>query len=305
MKKEPTSLQARIESGKAILVVEVSPPTSGRSEPLRVAAKRYAGKIHALGISDNRRGAGMSALAASAIVAAEGVEPILHMATRDRNRLALVADALGAQALGIRNVLCTSGTHQTLGVCRAAKNVFDIDSIQLLDALSGIGTQDSVLGMGSFEGTDPFCLGAVAAPFADPPEMQMMRFAKKIAAGAKFLITQPVHDLERFHVWWDAVKQRGLHERAAILAGIRPLLDADEAQAYAASRPFPMVPGSIIERLSVSGDKSSQRQAGIRMALETIEQLSALGGIRGFAICEEGDGDAALEILEGAGLEVR
>jgi len=303
--KEQAGLEAGIESGGTVLVVEISPPKSGRPEPIRAAAQRYAGKIHALGIGDNRSGAGIAALAASAIVAAEGVEPILHMATRDRNRLALIADALGAQALGIRNVLCTSGTHQTLGICRSAKNVFDIDSIQLLDALSRIGTQDSVLGMGSFEETIPLYLGAVAAPFADPPELQMMRLAKKIAAGTKFLITQPVYDLERFRVWWEAVKQRGFHERAAILAGIRPLLDGGEARAYATARPLPLVPDAILERLSAAGDKSAQRQAGIKTAVETIEQLSALGGLRGFAICEEGDGDAALEIIEGAGLEVR
>lgn len=305
MMKEQAGLEAGIESGKPILVVEVSPPKSGAPEPIRAAAKRYAGKIHALSISDNRGGAGMAALAAAAIVAGEGVESILHMVTRDRNRLALVADALGAQALGIRNILCTSGTHQTLGICRPAKNVFDIDSIQLLEALSHVGTQDSVLGMGSFEGTIPLCLGAVAAPFADPPELQMMRLAKKIAAGAKFLITQPVNDFERFRSWWEAVKQRGLHEQAAILAGIRPLLDAEEAQAYAAARPLPLVSGAILERLSKVGSKSAQRQAGIKITLETIAQLSALDGIRGFSICEVGDGDTVLEIIDGAGLKGR
>src|SRR6202140_5549074 len=131
MALEKTELHKRIESGKPVLVAEMSPPRGGDPAPVRAAARQFAGKVHALGVSDNRDGVGMSATAPAALILAEGVEPILHMTTRDRNRIALVSDCLGAQAMGVRNLLCTSGTHQTLGPCRKAKNVFDIDSIQL------------------------------------------------------------------------------------------------------------------------------------------------------------------------------
>ncbi len=302
MTESITKLQAKIRSGKPLLVVEVVPPKSGDATPLRAAVQRYAGKVDAIGVSDNRHGVCMAALAAAGIVAAEGVEPILHMVTRDRNRIALLANCLGAQALGVRNILCTSGTHQTLGVCPPAKNVFDIDSIQLLDAVAHLGTGGSAVYPERFEGAGPFCLGAVAAPFADPPELQLMRLAKKVSAGANFVITQPVYDIERFRAWWAQVAQRGIHERVAVLACIEPLLEAGHANAFASSRPLPRVPQSLLDRLCSAGDQAAQRAAGIEIALETIEQLSALTGLRGFQICADDHSDAVIEIIERSGL---
>ena len=303
MSESLSTLEARIRSGAPILVVEISPPKGGDPAPLRATAKRFAGKVHAIGVSDNRHGVCMAALAAAGILAAEGADPILHIVTRDRNRLALIANGLGAQALGVRNILCTSGTHQTLGLCPPAKNVFDIDSIQLIETITHLG-RGSVVCREPFDGAGPFCVGAVAAPFADPPELQLMRLAKKVAAGAQFLITQPIYDLDRFRVWQDQVTRQGIHEQAAILAGIRPLLDVSAAKTYAASRPFPMVPQAVLDRLSASSDRVAQRAAGIEIALETIKQVSTLKGIRGFHIDAEGDEDAALEIITRSGLEI-
>lgn len=305
MTESETRFEAKIRTGEPLLVVEIVPPQGGDATPLRVQAQRYAGKVHALGVSDNRHGVCMAALAAAAIVAGEGVEPILHMVTRDRNRAALIANCLGAQALGIRNILCTSGTHQTLGVCRPAKSVFDIDSTHLIGTIARLGEDASVVGQERFEGAGPFCIGAVAAPFADPAELQLMRLAKKAAAGARFLITQPVYDMERFGTWWSQVTQRGLHEHVAILAGIQPLLDAEAATAYAASRPCPRVPVSLLERLAAAGGKTSQRAVGIEIAVDTIKRIAELAGIRGFEISAEGDDDAVLEIMQRAGLEAR
>ena len=176
-------------------------------------AKRFAGKVHALGISDNRDRVGMSALAAASLVAGQGVEPILHVTTRDRNRIALVSEVLGAQALGIRNILCTSGTHQTLGHFRAAKNVFDVDVIQLLQTCANLANDAALVGEEAIAGADGFCLGAVASPNADPLELQMIRLGKKVAAGAGFLVSQPVYDLERFDAWWDEVSRAGCTRR--------------------------------------------------------------------------------------------
>ena len=304
MSEKAAGLQARIDSGKPILLVEVEPPKSGDAAPLRATAKRFAGKVDAIGLSDNRHGVCMSALAAAGIVASEGLETILHIVTRDRNRMALLAECLGAQALGVRNIFCTSGTHQTLGVCRPAKNVYDIDSIQLIDALTRLA-EGSAVYPERFESVGPFCLGAVAAPFADPMEMQLIRLAKKLNAGARFLITQPVYDIERFRAWWEQIEKRGLHERAAILACIQPLCDAAGAAVFASSRPSPLVPRELLDALSSAGDTQAQREAGIGIALETIRQLSGLKGLRGFQICAEDDESAALEIIERAGLGVR
>lgn len=302
MSKPITSLQERIASGKSLLLAEVSPPRSADPAAVRAMSKRFAGKVHALGISDNRDRVSMEALAAATLVAAEGVEPILHVTTRDRNRIALVSEALGAQALGIRNMLCTSGSHQTLGRFRAAKNVYDIDSIQLLQTYAGLADGCKPLNEDRIEGAGPFCLGAVASPDADPLELQVSRLVKKTAAGATFLITQPIFDMARFDAWWNEVTRRGIHEKVAIVAGIQPLGQEDLSAAREGKRrPF-NVPGDLAERIAAKGDAASQRSAAIDVAVETIAAISSRKGLRGFAICGDGDSDAALTIIEKSGL---
>ncbi|MBN1866706.1 methylenetetrahydrofolate reductase [Candidatus Sumerlaeota bacterium] len=298
MPKEKTELQERIESGKSILIAEVAPPKGSDGDSVRAVAREFAGKVHALGMSDNRDGVRMSALAAAAIVAQQGVEPILHVATRDRNRVALVSDCLGAAALGVRNLLCTTGAHQTLGASRAARNVFDVDSVQLLQALAGLGADGSLVGESGLDGAGPYCLGGVAAPFADPAEMQVRRVAKKVRAGAQFLITQPVYDLERFEAWWKEVVRQGLHEKTAFVAGIRVPADAAQAAEYAAQRPDPRVPSRVLERLGSKSGAAAQRAEGIEIAIETIGRLKALSGLRGFEIRCDGAEDAVLEVME-------
>jgi methylenetetrahydrofolate reductase (NADPH) len=317
MSKPATSLQERIVSGNPLLLAEISPPRSADPAPLRETAKRYLGKVHALGISDNRDRLSMAALAAAALVAAEGIEPIMHVTTRDRNRIALVSEALGAQALGIRNVLCTSGSHQTLGQFRAAKNVYDVDSIQLLQTYARLAEDCAPLNESGIAGAGPFCLGGVASPDADPLELQVSRLLKKTAAGAAFLITQPVFDLERFDAWWKEVTRRGIHEKVAILAGVQPLgeahLSASGATAGLSSSAENTVgqanrgtrhriPTAVIERITAKKDRAARRAAAIEIALETIGKLSQHKGLRGFAICGDGDSDAAFEIVEKSGL---
>ncbi len=295
-----TRLQSRLEAGKPALIAQVSPPASGDAGQMRKLAQSFAGKVHALGVLDNNREIRMSALAAASLVAAEGVEPILHVATRDRNRIALASDRLGAAALGIRNVLCTTGTHQTLGDCRSARNVHDIDSVQLMQMYASAADGQAV-GNGA-GGVASFCVGGVAAPFADPIELQVSRLAKKVQAGAKFLATQPIFDLVRFTAWWQEVTRRGLDKKVAILAGIRVLTSAQEAAAYAQRRPLPRVPDSLLQRLAAKTNPDQQRQEGIQIACETIQTLRALKGLRGFDISSGDDCSAALAVIEAAGL---
>lgn len=298
MASEKSALQQRIESGKPLLIVESAPPKGSNPDAIIALVKKLSGKVHALGISDNRDGVCMAALAGAALAARAGIEPILHLVTRDRNRIALLSECLGAQALGIRNILCTTGTHQTLGPARAARNVFDIDSIQMLQALAGLGTDGSLVGEAGLNGSGPCCLGGVAAPFADPLELQISRVAKKIKAGAQFLITQPVYDLERFGAWWQEITRRGLQRQTAFVAGIRVLTDAAQAAAYAAQRPVPRIPAGMLERLAAKSGAAAQRAEGIAIAIETIERLKSLEGLRGFELRTDGDEDAVLEIIE-------
>ena len=301
MSTEKTALHQRIESGKPILTAEIAPPSSSDPDLVRSRVKQYAGKVHALGISDNREGTRMSALAAAALTVAEGVEPILHMVTRDRNRIALLSDCLGAGALGIHNILCTTGTHQTLGRFHNAKSVFDIDSIQLIQSGTRLAAGEPVVEEIRLNGTT-FCFGGVAAPFADPLELQIMRLEKKCEAGARFLITQPVYNLDRFGEWWNELTRSGIHERAAILAGIRILTNGEEAKTYARERPQPLVPQALLDRLGSKSNAEEQRAEGIAIAKETIERLSSFDGLRGFEICSADDDGAVLELIDKSGL---
>ncbi len=304
MTQQKTELEQRIESGKQILAAEIVPPRGADAGIVRAWAKLYAGKVHALGVSDNRSDVRMAALAAAALLAAEGIEPILHVVTRDRNRVALISECLGAQALGVRNLLCTTGTTLTFGAFANAKNVFDVDSIQLLQLVNELDVNGSSMGGEDIENGGPLCLGAVATPYADPMEMQVMRLAKKVTAGAKFIITPPVFDVERFMVWWDEVTQRSLGERVAILAGVQPLTSYQQAKSYAGRRPNPMIPRYILERLSSKTDEKAQWAEGITIAAETIERLAGVEGLRGFEIRGDGDNDAAIEVIEKSGLRV-
>jgi methylenetetrahydrofolate reductase (NADPH) len=304
MTAEKTNLHKRIESGKPMLLAEVSAPKGSDAASVRALAKRYAGRVHALGVSNNRDGVRMSALAAASLVASEGVEPILHVTTRDRNRIALASDCLGAAALGVRNLLCTTGTHQGLGTCRSAKNVFDIDSIQLLAMYNALEKDGSLVGERGFEGVGPLCLGCTASPYADPLEMQVIRLTKAVSAGARFVITQPVFDIGRFEQWWGEVARRGIHEKAAIIAGIQPLADAESAKAYADKRPRPMIPDAVLQRLAGRSDTQAQRSEGIQIAIETVQRLSGLKGLRGFEVRGDGEPDLAVEFIEKSGLGV-
>jgi methylenetetrahydrofolate reductase (NADPH) len=158
------------------------------------------------------------------------------------------------------------------------------------------------LGESGLEGAGPFCLGAVASPDADPRDLQLARLAKKIQAGAKFLVTQPVYDLERFEAWWKEVTRRGLPEQAAILAGIQPLSDGPFAHSQAGPRPRPGIPDALAGRVASRSDPGARRAAAIEIALETIRRLSNLPGMRGFCISADGDPEAALQIIEKSGL---
>jgi methylenetetrahydrofolate reductase (NADPH) len=299
----PTNgIAQRIANGNPILLVEVTPPQNASPDSMRAITKQWIGKVHAMGISDNRDRVSMSAWAAAILAIAEGMEPIMHITTRDRNRIALVSEALGAQALGIRNLLCTSGSHQTLGAYRASKNVYDIDSIQLLQSLAHLAENAALIGeTGGIPGAGPYCLAAVAEPFADPLALQITRLEKKIHAGATLLVTQPVFDLERFNVWWDEVARRGLHEKAAIVAGIQPLSPHDLTAAKGKSGAI-RIPEPMRTRMNSAGDPAKQKTAAIEIARETIRELQKIKGLRGFSLLADEDPETALQILDQSGL---
>ncbi len=294
-----TKFSDALTSGKWVLTAECLPPRSGGA----AAVKRLAGdlpkSLDAVVVADNPDEIQGSALACAAILAGEGRDSVLSMVTRDRNRIALESDALGAASLGIGAVLCLSGAHQSLGVCPQASGVHDIDSIQLTQGLKILTSQ----GMGfSDRSTDPrpeLLLGAVAHPYQRPLELNLLRLRKKIAAGADFLLTQAVFDLPAFTEWMDAVRAAGLEKEVAIIASVLPLTSLERAKALAERQTYGPVGAAAIARLSKA---SNPLEEGVAMAAEAAAQLKAVPGVRGIHILSGGHESLAAKVIEQAAL---
>jgi methylenetetrahydrofolate reductase (NADPH) len=244
----------------------------------------------------------ISSVAAAVAAIKLGAEPILQMVTRDRNRIALQSDLLGAASLGIKNLLCMSGYHQMLIGCPESANVFDVDSSQFVDLATRM-SETGILADGSkFDGQFSMLVGAVANPFLRPMDLNLFRLGIKIDAGAKFIQTHAVFDLEAFTQWLDAARKEGLAKKAAILAGVFPLVSAAEAHKLRDTYAEFRIPDKVIERLKKAGDDAAQKKVGIAICVETIKQLKALEGLRGVHILSGGKEALVPEILAAAGL---
>ncbi len=298
--KADSQLAKKIQSGVFILTAEHAPRTTATLSATEASLKALGGKLTAVNMGDNSHGVAMSSLAASAAALKMGLEPVLQMVTRDRNRIALQSDLLGAASLGVRNVLCLSGYHQTLIGCPESANVFDIDSTQFIQITTRM-SQEGVLADGTkLDGQFSMLVGAVANPFLKPLELNVLRLAKKIEAGARFIQTHAVFDVKAFALWLDAVRHEDLTKKVAILASVYPLESAAEAQHLRDTYAEFCIPDPIIERLQQAGNNS--RKEGLAICVETIKQLMALDGVRGIHVLSGGKEAAVPEILGSAGL---
>jgi methylenetetrahydrofolate reductase (NADPH) len=209
-----TKLARALASGRLAITAECRPPRSGDAAAIKKLSAALPPGLDAVVVADNPDGIHGSALACAAILAAEGHATVLAMVTRDRNRIALESDALGAAALGVDGILCLSGDHQSLGACPQAASVYDIDSVQFAQALNRMRR----------EGLEPlpeWLVGAAAHPYLEPIELNLLRLKKKVAAGVDFVLTQAVTDLAGFTRWMDAVREAGLDQKVAIIAGVQ------------------------------------------------------------------------------------
>jgi methylenetetrahydrofolate reductase (NADPH) len=287
-----------LDEGAFVVTGELVPPRSPDAELVRQAARRLRGLVDAVNVTDNATArVGMSPLAAGALVLAEGLEPVLQLTCRDRNRLALAADLLGAHALGVRSVLCLSGDPLEVGpfAKQGAKAVFDVDAIGLIRLAEGLGR-----GLGPdgsrFDPPAGFLVGAAEAPGADPSEGA--RLAAKADAGARFTQTQPVYDPVAFAGWLKHLAARGLPERVAILAGVLPPRSAAQLERFAAL-PGWSVPPATIARLRAARDQAAE---GVAIAAEMVAALRELPGIRGIHLMGVGPDSGVPEVIEQAGL---
>jgi methylenetetrahydrofolate reductase (NADPH) len=295
-------LQQVLSKGEFAVTGECGPPRGADSDTIDNKAELLKGFVDAVNVTDNQTAiVRMSSIAASTHILKKGLEPVMQMVTRDRNRIALQSDIMGAYSLGIRNILCLSGDHQTFGSQPDALNVFDIDSMHLIRALRTMREEGKDMSGSELKCPPRMFIGAAANPFADPFEYRVIRLAKKIDAGVDFIQTQCIYNMERFKDWMKMARDEGLTEKAFILGGVTPLKSAGMAN-YMASKVAGMdIPEAMLKRIS-SVSKEQAPEEGIAICLETIAELREIEGVHGIHIMAIEWEKKVGEIVKAAGL---
>jgi methylenetetrahydrofolate reductase (NADPH) len=298
--KAGTNLEKVLESGKFAVTAEAGPPKGTSAAVVQRKAELLRHCCDAANVTDNQTAiVRMSSLAGCVLLKQQGVDPVMQIVCRDRNRIAIQSDVLGAIALGIGNILCLSGDHQKFGNHPTAKNVFDIDSIQLIGVLKAMRDEKKFLCGEEISGEVPIFIGAAANPYADPFEFRLTRLAKKVKAGADFIQTQAVYDIDKFAKWMAMVTDRGLDKQTHILAGVIPIKSAGMARYMRDYVSGVSVPDEIVSRMEQAKETKAE---GIKIAVEIIEQLKEIPGIHGVHIMAVGWEEIVPEIVEQAGL---
>lgn len=301
----PSKLEKILAAGHFGVTSECGPPRSAEGSVVDEKARLVGPYVDAINVTDNQTAVvRMSSLASCIRIKQMGFEPVLQMTTRDRNRIALQSDLLGAGAYDIYNVLCLTGDHQSFGDHPNAANVFDLDSTQLIQTVKKMRDDGKLLSGFEMKVRPQMFIGAAENPFADPFEIRVMRLAKKVAAGAQFIQTQCIYNMDKFKRWMQQVVDRGLHEKVSILAGITPMKSVGMARYMKSRVPGMDVPEEIIKRLQGAG-KEKVAEEGINIAVEQIQELKEVPGVRGFHVMAIEWEEKVPEIVERAGLYPR
>ena len=300
--KTESILEKVFASGELAVTSECGPPRGAVPEKIIEKAKMLQGFVDAVNVTDNQTAmVRMSSFAACVFIKQLGMNPILQMVTRDRNRLAMQADILGAYSHGINTMLCLSGDHPHFGDHPMAANVHDIDSVQFVQMIRDMRDKGKFQGGEDILNPPKMFIGAAANPFADPFELRVARLAKKIKAGTDFIQTQCIYNLDKFEKWMEGVRDRGLHEKVNIMAGITPMKTVGMAKYMKNRVPGMDVPDEIIKRMA-GVPKEKQPEEGIKISVEAIERLKTVKGIKGFHIMAIEWEQKVPEIVEKAGL---
>lgn len=279
--KSAGNFEKILRAGHFAFTGELGPPRGANIDIIKKKAAPLKGMVDMVNITDNQRAmVRMSCWATSLIVMNEGIEPNYQMVCRDRNRLAMQADVLGAYALGLKNILCISGDHQLFGDHPNAKGVFDIDSIQLIAMVKKMRDEGRFLGGADIDVPPKMFIGAAANPFAEPFEWRVHRLAKKVAAGADFIQTQCVYNMKKMREWIRQANDMGLPEKVYILAGVTPLKNIGMAKYMKAKVPGMDVPDELIKRLQ-GVNRKQVADEGIKIACEQIEEFKEMKGVAG------------------------
>ena len=287
--KSGSNLERVLRAGQFAVTAELGPPKSASAKAIARKCKHLKGKVDAANITDNQTAiVRLSSIAGGVLALQQGVEPVIQMTCRDRNRIAMQSDVLGAYALGVKNLLCLTGDHQKFGNHPTSRNVFDLDSIQLVQMVKKMRDEKKFLCGEEIRNTPKapivqprMFIGAAANPFGDPFAFRVARLAKKIRAGADFIQTQCIYDMERFGEWMKQVRDRGLHEKVFIMAGVTPLKSAGMARYMRDQVPGLRVPDEIVKRMEQAGDPQEE---GIAICVEQIQAFKEMEGIAGVHI---------------------
>ena len=303
--KTPSRLEKILSAGHLAVTSECGPPRGSDGEVIVKKAEMIKDYVDAINVTDNQTSVTrLCSLAACIRLKFMGLEPILQMVTRDRNRIALQSDILGAASFDIYNILCLSGDHQQFGDNPQGQNVFDLDSMQLIQTVRYMRDEGKFLGGDDIEHPPKMFVGAAANPFADPFEVRVRRLAKKVAAGAEFIQTQCIYNLDKFELWMKGVRDRGLHEKVYILAGVTPFKSAGMAKYMKNRVPGMDVPDEVVARMS-GVPKEKQPEEGINICVESIQRLKEVEGVRGFHVMAIEWEEKVPEIVERSGLYPR
>ncbi|RKY62964.1 MAG: methylenetetrahydrofolate reductase [Candidatus Latescibacterota bacterium] len=300
--KTKSNLERVLEAGHFAVTAELGPPRGADPEAVRKKAKILKGYADAFNVTDGQTAiVRMASWAACLVAKEEGLDPIVQMTCRDRNRIALQMDVLGVAALGINNILCLSGDHMSFGDHPGAKGVYDIDSVQLVKMVKDMRDEKKFQCGEEMEVEPRLFIGAAANPFAQPYDYRPYRLAKKVAAGADFVQTQIVFNLDRFKEYMKRVCDMGLHEKVYILAGVSPIRSYGAAKYMATKVPGLDVPEEILERMRKT-PKGERAEEGKKICVEIIQQVREIPGVRGVHIMAIEWEEAVPEIVERAGL---
>jgi 5,10-methylenetetrahydrofolate reductase len=305
--KTKSNLASILDTGQFAVTAEISSPQNTNFETIRENANHIKGYVDAFNVPDGQAAVvAMASWAVCLVGMEEGLDAIAHMTCRDRNRIALQMDILAVSAFGVNNILCLSGDPISFGNYPEAKPVFDLDSIQLIRMVKTLRDEKKFDNGELIVGTEPrLFIGAAVNPSAQPLESAVNRLKDKVAAGADFVQTQPIYNIEGFKKWMELVREKGLHKEVKILAGITPVTSVAAARYMKTKVPNMDIPDRIIERLRKARNKEEAAEEGIKIAVETIKQLKQIEGVAGIHIMTLQREELIPRICKAAGLYPR
>jgi len=278
-----SNLERILDENKFAVTAEIGPPKGSDPSKIKEKGNMVRGCADAFNITDNQTAVvRMSSMAGCCIILNMNLEPIMQITCRDRNRIALQSDVLGAAAIGVKNILCITGDHQSFGNHPDSKGVYDVDSIQLIQIIKNM-RDEGIFQSGDeiLSGRPDVYIGAAANPFTEPCELTIKRLEKKIRAGANFIQTQAVFNVDKFNVWMDEVRSQGLEKKIHILAGVTPLKSLKMTERMKYHVPGVDLPDDIFEKMKCATDPKLE---GHNIALDIIKQIKKIRGVSGVHI---------------------